>query len=168
MLASILMQIRTALLTHFDWQSMQVGLWEKRRGNPFPQLPPGKMGKPCPCGPRGSRPWRAGLRWTHPAQACGDVHPGLSKGLAKVLRCSRAKTKISPSSAEALCGAAQSGFVLNAEDRVANACVQDMWKKALQADVSLKLSFLYILQTERLVCKWVWWRQGFWYRAVGA
>lgn len=168
MLTSILMQIRTALLTHFDWQSVQVGLWEKRRGNPFPRLLLRKTGKPCLCGPRGSRPWRVGLRWTQPAQACGGLHPGLSEGLAEVLRCSRSKTKISPSSAEALCGAAQSGFVLNAEDRVASACVQDMWKKALQADVSLKLSFLYILQTESLVCKWVWWRQGFWYRAVGA
>lgn len=165
MLTSILMQMRTALPARCDWQPMQVGLWEKRRGSPFPPLPPGK---PCPCGPRGSRPRRAGLRWTQPAQARGGLHPGLSEGLAEALRSSRSKTKISPSSAEALCGAAQSGFVLNAEDRVANACVQDVWKKPLQADVSWKLSFLYILQTGSLVCKWVWWRQGFRYRAVGA
>lgn len=56
------------------------------------------------------------------------------------------ETEIPLSSAEALCRAAQSGFVLNTEEGVSNACVQDMWKKALQADLFLKPAFLYIPQ----------------------
>lgn len=125
---------------------MQGGLRDKRGANPFPRLLPGKMGKPCCCGPGGSWPRYARLRRTQPGCAGGGLHPGLSEGLVEVLQRSRSKTKISLSSAEALCGVAHSGFVLNTEDRVANACVQDMWKKALQADLSLKLAFLYILQ----------------------
>lgn len=122
-------------LAHSLWQSMQRGLWERKGAHLFCLAATWEVEEDLALWSQRQQPCCARVRRMQPTLACGALHPkGLSEGLADVSQQHRSKTKMSLSSAEVLCGVAQTGF-------------------STQRITSRNLLFFYILQTERLVFK---------------